>query len=369
MWYAITLVLALLAAFTFSKRKLISRLIILAGMQKPGKAAETFMTLGDRLASNRVARSSQPQPLPRAMTGIQLPETFTTEDKELNTKQFLKDTGDNGMIVLRNGEVVFEHYAEGMKPGDIQMSFSVTKSITSTAVGLGVRDGLIDSLDDDVTKYLPELKGTGYEGVTIAQCMEMSSATDFQEDYEQGQPSDMPKFQRHFALHKPFIDFIKQVGKHPDRQVGKFNGYSSLDAQVAGMCVSAALSKEQNGKTLSQYLSEELWGPIGAEDDARWLTDRLGVEMTAGGFCASVRDLAKFGQLFLQKGRWGDQQILQEAWVEQATTPHAPHLMPGLRDDCLKPWVMAICGGPMSSPMAATTLLRGFTATMFMSIR
>ena len=221
-----------------------------------------------------------------------------------------------------------------MRPGDIQMSFSVTKSITSTAVGLAIRDGLIQSVDDQVSWYLPELKGSGYDGVTLGDCLEMASATDFQEDYEVGKPSDMPKFQKHFALKKPFIDFMVNIGRHPDRTIGRFNGYSSIDAQAAGMCVSAALQD----CSLAEYVSRELWQPLGAEDDAYWLVDGAGIEMGAGGFCASARDLAKFGQLFLQKGRWGDRQVLPESWVYQATSPHAPHLMPGLRDDCLKPW-------------------------------
>ena len=334
MWYTIALIVVVIAAVLFTKRQLITRLRTFAAMRKPGEAARTFMAIGHRLATNTVARSAQPQPLPRSDSRIALPETFRTEDKERNTEQFLKDTGSNGLMVLYNGEIVFERYAQGMQPGGIQMSFSVTKSITSTAVGLAIRDGLIDNVDDEVTIYLPELKGTGYDGVTIAQCMEMASATDFQEDYEVGKPSDMPRFQKHFALGKPFIDFIQTIGKHPTREVGKFNGYSSIDAQVAGMCVTAVL----DGKSMAQYVSEELWGPIGAEDDAQWLIDGVGVEMGAGGLCASVRDLAKFGQLFLQRGRWGDTQIVPEDYVAQATTPHAPHLMPGLRDDCLKPW-------------------------------
>lgn len=330
----IVLILVALAAFVFSKRKIFSRLKTLASMRKPGQAAIAFMGLGHNLSSNTVAKSAQAQPLPRSIADLQLPKSFVTEGNELDVAQFLEDTGCTGMVIVHNGEVVFEQYQQGMQAGQIQMSFSVTKSITSTAVGLAVEDGLIGSVDDDVCTYLPELRGSGYDGVTIAQCMEMSSATDFQEDYEAGKPSDMPKFQKHFALLKSFITFIKTIGKHPERQVGKFNGYSSMDAQVAGMCVAAALGD----KSMAQYVSEKLWGPIGAEDDAEWLVDGVGVEMAAGGLCASVRDLAKFGQLFLQKGRWGEQQVISEQWVSHATTPHAPHLMPGLRDDCLKPW-------------------------------
>ncbi|MCY4356322.1 MAG: serine hydrolase [Gammaproteobacteria bacterium] len=335
MWYIIiSAILIVVFVLVYQKLKLVRRLKFLAAMRKSGKSAENFMAMGHVLDTNKVRSSPQSQPLPGSALGIELPETFTTEDKELSTAQFLKQTGCNGLLVLHNGKIVYEHYSQGMKPGIIQMSFSVTKSITSAAVGLAIRDGLIGNVEDDVVKYLPDLAGSGYDGVTVEQCLEMSSGTDFLEDYEQGKPSDMPKFQKHFALKKPFIDFIRQVGRHPDREAGKFNGYNSLDAQVAGMCVSAALK----GKCLSQYFAEELWSKIGAEDDAKWLIDGKGMEMTAGGLCASLRDLGKFGQLYLQKGRWGDRQILPEEWVSYSTTPHAPHLMPGIRENSVKPW-------------------------------
>lgn len=330
-----TLILILLITIIYvRKRVIIKRLFIFMSLQKPGNKSRAFMSLGHKLASNTVGKSAKPQALNRSTDSLDLPKTFVSEGIELNVKQFLKDTGSQAMVILHKGELVYDHYRQGMQAGDIQMSYSVTKSVASTAVGLAVEDGLISSVNDLATKYLPELKGSGYDGVTVAQCMEMASSTDFQEDYEKGQPSDIPRFQKHFALNKPILTFLKTLESHPSREPGKFNGYNSLDAQVAGMCVAAVLKH----KTLAEYVSEKLWDPLGAEDDAKWLIDGVGMELAAGGLCASARDLAKFGQLFLQKGRWGDKQIISEEWVSHATTPHAPHLMPGKRDDCLKAW-------------------------------
>lgn len=298
----------------------------------PDAFARNLMTIGRELAHAVVPLSSSPQSLPVAAQQLELPETFLSEDQEINVEEFLNDTNSTGMLILVGGEVVYERYWQGMTTSDVHMSFSVAKSITSTLVGMAVEDGIIESLDDPVDKYESRLVGTGFEGVTIAQCMEMSAGTDFQEDYEKGKPSDMPRFQKHFAMGKPMIDFMQTIGRA--REPGTFNGYSSLDCLAAGLALEAALGS----KSLSQYMYERLWDPIGAEQDGYWMTDPQGRAMTPGGFHGCLRDYAKFGQLFLQKGRWGDRQLISEEYVERATTPHAPHLMPGLRADCLKPW-------------------------------
>ncbi len=315
---------------------LVKRVFALARLTRKGEKAQRFRSIYRYITCREVPASTQPTPLPDSAQTLVMPETFSTDGQTLNLEQFLIDTGASGMMVLHRGEVVFENYEQGMRAGDVQLCFSVTKSITSTLIGIAVDEGLIDSLDDPVDKYLSDLKGSGYEGVTLAQCLEMGSAVDFQEDYENDKPSDMPAFQKHFAMNKPALTFIRQLQKHPERWPGRFCGYSSMDAQVAGSCLVAVLLQQE--KTLSQYLHEKLWQPLGAQDKAYWLVDGAGVEFTAGGLCASVRDLAKFGQLILQRGRWQGRQLVSETWLERATTAHAPHLQPGLRDDCLKPW-------------------------------
>lgn len=315
---------------------LVTRVFALSRLNRKGEKALHFRTIYRDIASREIPASTQAAPLPDSPQTLTLPKHFESGGERLDLEQFLTDTGASGMVVVHRGEVVFENYEQGMRPGDLQLSFSVTKSITSTLIGIALEEGILDSVDDPVDKYLVDLKGSGYEGVTIAQCLEMGSAIDFQEDYEDGKPSDMPAFQKHFAMNKPALTFISQLKRHADRTPGSFCGYSSMDAQVAGSCLVAALLQQE--KTLSQYLYEKIWQPLGAQDKAHWLVDGAGVELTAGGLCASVRDLAKFGQLFLQQGRWGDQQIVSEEWVAMATSAHAPQLMPGKRDDCLKPW-------------------------------
>lgn len=316
--------------------QLAKRLWVMAGMVKAQKSPKAFaknlMTLGHRLETSQVKKSEQPYALPIAEGQMKLPDNFVSSGETINVESFLEETNSTGMIMLINGEAVYERYWQGMQADSLHMSFSVAKSITSTLVGLAVENGIIKSEHDLVTKYVPELKGSGYEGVTIAQCLEMSAGTDFQEDYNVGAYSDMPKLQRHSAFQKPYVDFIKRIGN--SRPPGTFNGYSSIDALAAGIAVERALGNT----TLAEFMHDKLWEPMGAEQDGRWLVDREGISMTAGGFFACLRDYAKFGQLFLQQGSWQGKQLISEDWVRQATTPHAPHLMPGKRDDCLKQW-------------------------------
>ncbi|MBT8419767.1 MAG: serine hydrolase, partial [Gammaproteobacteria bacterium] len=99
---------------------------------------------------------------------------------------------------------------------------------------------------------------------------------------------------------------------------------------VVGMVVDAAIGK----RTLSEYLREKIWQPVGMADDAQWLVDGTGIELSLGGLNVTLRDLAKFGQLFLQKGEWNGTQIIPATWVETSIKPDAPHLMPG-RDNPL----------------------------------
>ncbi|BFM15156.1 hypothetical protein R50073_13390 [Maricurvus nonylphenolicus] len=316
--------------------KFAKRLLVMAGfarsMKDPAKFSTSLRTIGDKLETSLVRKSSVPYLLTKSNTALSLPETFVTEGKTRNTKEYLKEVNCDGILILIDGKVVHEQYYNGMQPQDRHMSFSVGKSMASTVVGLALDHGVLDSVDDLVVKYVPELKNTGFDGVTLAQCLEMSSGADFQEDYEEGAPSDMPRFQKHSAFHKPYIDFVKTIGR--DKAPGTYNGYSSMDALVLGLVVDHALGD----KNFAEFMHESLWEPIGAEQDAKWAVDPTGAPATAGGFFACLRDYAKFGQLFLQNGQWEGKQLISEAWVKQATTPHAPHLMPGKRDDCLKPW-------------------------------
>ena len=189
-------------------------------------------------------------------------------------------------------------------------------------VGIAIKDGYIDSETDLITKYLPQFKGTGYDGVTIENCMEMASGVKFIESYDHPD-SDVASFSKQLVFNKSLEKYMLKI--KPQRKPGTFKNYQSLDAQIVAMAVKAATGKN----TLSEYMEEKLWQPLGTEHDAHWLTIGGEMELALAGLNISLRDYAKFGQLYLQKGQWNGKEIIPAAYVTKSTIPDKPHLMPG----------------------------------------
>jgi hypothetical protein len=198
------------------------------------------------------------------------------------------------------------------------MSMSVGKSFTSTLLGLARAEGKIASFDDPVNLYLPDLAGTGYDGVKILHILQMSSGLDFNESYEWGEESDVDRLLRAAVGQKEtFADVARSFGRKTEP--GQKFVYVSNDTQILGMLLARV-----TGTTLSAFMAERLWGPLGAEADARWILDRegdAGVEMAFGGFNATLRDYGRFGLLMAYEGRWRGEQLLPEGWVAEATVP------------------------------------------------
>nr|VFJ43990.1 MAG: hypothetical protein BECKDK2373C_GA0170839_100711 [Candidatus Kentron sp. DK] len=303
------------------------RLYLLATLDDPDKIVWNLQHMEEVAEYRVIPGSGAPYRLPKANRRLALPETFPGFDGMLNTREFLDETQSTGFLILHEGKIIYEEYARGLTEGTTHALFSVTKSVVSALVGAAISDGYLTDEHEPVVKYLPELAGTGYDGVTIAHCLEMASGVRFLERHD-GAPSDMKRFKRRFALGFPTMDFLKTI--EPDREPGSYNAYNSLDAQVVGMVVDAAIGE----RTLSDYLHEKIWRPVGMRDDARWLIDGAGVELSLGGLLVTLRDMAKFGQLYLQKGQWNGKQIIPADWVERSVRSDAPHLMPG-RDNPL----------------------------------
>jgi CubicO group peptidase (beta-lactamase class C family) len=172
-----------------------------------------------------------------------------------------------------------------------------------------------------VTDYLPELEGSGYDGVPIKHVLQMSSGVGFDEDY--GDPdSDINRMGRELAMGGTLLDFASTLERV--RPPGTLQHYVSIDTQVLG-----AILVRATGQSLADYTSQKLWIPAGMESDAYWMVDGSGMEMAFGGLNASLRDFARLGRLFLENGEWNGRQIVPSQWVKASVTPDAPHLMPG----------------------------------------
>lgn len=310
------------AALILQYAPIMQRVYALATLADADKIARNFMSIGERVPVNLIAPSSTPYRFAESSQTIELPASFVSQQITNSTEEFLQQTGSTGMLILRDGKTVYERYWQGMQANTTHISFSIAKSFTSALIGIAIDDQLIGSVDDPVVKYLPELENSGYANATLADCLEMSGGILFNEDYGD-KKSDINRFQKNYAMGGVMSEFISKLTSQ--REPGEFNQYNSMDAQVAGMVLRAAIGEQ----SLADYMQEKLWQPLGAQDEAQWLIDSDGMELALGGLNVTLRDYAKFGQLFLQNGQWDKQQIISADWVKQSTEPHAPHLMPG----------------------------------------
>lgn len=252
---------------------------------------------------------------------LPLPKTFMFEGKERDLEAYLDYSKSTGMLVLKDDVIVFERYWRGHHEDGQHISWSVAKSFISALVGIALREDKFESIEVPITRYLPELVGTGYDGVRIKDVLEMSSGVGFNEDYAD-YDSDINRFARTIALGGSMARFAASL--EGVREPGTYHHYVSIDTQVLGMLLTRV-----TGVSVATYLEEKIWQRIGMEHDAYWLLDATGMEVALGGLNASLRDYARFGLLYLNEGRFRGMQIVPTQWVRRSTTPGAPHLMPG----------------------------------------
>ncbi|MGL5840020.1 MAG: serine hydrolase domain-containing protein [Sphingorhabdus sp.] len=228
-----------------------------------------------------------------------------------------------GLVIVQDGKIRFEKYSLDFDGNGKWTSFSVAKSFTSTLVGAAIRDGYIKSLDDKVTQYIPEMKGSAYDDVTIEQLLTMTSGIKWNEDYEDPK-SDVARFNEHKA--EPGIDVtVSYMRKLPrEAPAGTKWVYKTGETNLIGVLVSKA-----TGKKLSDYLSVKIWAPFGMEQDASWLLGTTGHEISGCCMQASTRDFARFGVFVLGGGQIGGKAVLPDGWIAEATTKQADIGNPG----------------------------------------
>lgn len=213
-----------------------------------------------------------------------------------------------GLIVVQGGQVRYERYAEGMTPTDRWTSFSVAKSFTSTLVGAAVRDGAIKSLDDPVVAYVPELKGSGYDRVTVRQVLTMTSGVRWNEDYTDPN-SDVARMALATAPDgkDPMLAYLATLPG--EAEPGTKWVYKTGETNLIGIIVERA-----TGRRLSDYAQEKITVPAGFEGDLFWMIDLAG--QNVGGCCLSLRlrDYARMGLYALEGGKGQ----VPEGWFAEA---------------------------------------------------
>ena len=281
---------------------------------------ENFAKIKDLYPTTLLTAASTPYDFPSGEP-LELPDRFSFEGKDFSVDDFLALTDTSALLVIQEGSVRFEEYFLTGGREVNWLSMSVAKSFTSTLVGIAYDEGLINSLDDPITAYVPELAGSAYDGVAIVDILEMSSGAAWDEDYADPD-SDVMRMGKIMGFGGSLDKFTADI--KPERAPGTYNRYNSADTQALGMLVSRA-----TGRSLTQYMQEKLWEPLGTESDAYWIIDDFDVEMAFAGLNATARDYAKIGELFRNKGSWFGKQIVSEDWVTNATHSSKAHLLPG----------------------------------------
>jgi len=307
----------------------IARLYHLANLYNEDSIDRNFINI-DKIfsVSEPIPVSDNPYTFPRR--DFVLPETFFFDGEQRLLSEELEHYKTDGLIVLHNGNLLYENYWNNNSATSKHIAFSVTKSFVSALVGIALDEGLIDNIEDPITKYLSDFNGTGYEGVRIKDILQMSSGVDFNEDYADPK-SDINRFGRATARGSSFRDFAKSLER--GREPGTYHHYVSIDTQVLGF-----LLAEVTGMPLKEYLYKKIWNKIGMEDDAFFIVDNNGVEMALGGLNATLRDYAKFGELYLNRGKWNGEQVVPASWVDASHTTDGPHLKPGESELSSSPW-------------------------------
>jgi CubicO group peptidase (beta-lactamase class C family) len=286
------------------------------GKMLPDVEVATFEHSDALFPVNTVLRKGPVRPLPPApakLTDVH----FQSDGHDFDLFDYLAYNRVAGLLILKDGKVVLENYALGAGPQTRWPSFSVAKSFSSTLVGAALQQGLISSLDDPLTRYVPQLKGGAYEGVSIRNILQMASGVKWDETYTDPK-SDRRKLLELQLAQKPgaivsYMNALPRAGAP-----GSLWNYSTGESFLVGALIEGATHKP-----LATYLSEILWSRLGMEQDATWwLESPGGMGLAGSGLGATLRDYARFGLFVQQDGVLDGQRIVPEGWFREAGAAH-----------------------------------------------
>jgi len=270
----------------------------------------------EKLSDTRIVPAgNDPWPLPTALQELGQVE-IVTEGAAMTLDDYVRRQNVAGLIVVKDGTVVYERYELGNDMQTRWLSYSVAKSVTSLLVGAALQDGYIESLDEPVADYLPRLRNTAYAQVSIRNLLQMASGVEWTEDYADPE-SDIN------SVTWPTLELYEYLGKQPRVAVpGELFNYNTAETNLVGTLVRSAI-----GNNLSTYLSEKFWRPFGMEHDAYWvLSEPGGGEFGGSSLNATLRDYARIGLFALRNGRLrnGDR-VLPDGWMAESTAPSAAY--------------------------------------------
>jgi len=237
------------------------------------------------------------------------------EKQSLTVNEYFVQQNVAGLLVIKDGKIVYERYGLGNTEDSKWIAFSVAKSITSMLVGAAIQDGYIKSVDEKVTDYLPRLKNSAYDQSSIRNILQMSSGVEWNEDYADPN-SDIGITAREAPDTLELYEYLRN--KPRDNVPGDVFNYNTAETNLAGTLLRSAI-----GNNLATYLSDKIWIPFGMESEATWMLDAPGGG-EFGGCCinATLRDYGRLGLFALNDGKLADgTRVLPEGWMAESIAP------------------------------------------------
>jgi CubicO group peptidase (beta-lactamase class C family) len=247
---------------------------------------------------------------------VRIPDgTLLDYGHEGELDRILEANDSIAFLIIRDDTILYERYFQEHGPKSLSQVFSVSKSFTSALIGMAIDDGYIQGRDQAIADFVPELADAGFDKVTIAHLLTMTSGSNYKEN-------DNP-FGEHVILnYTPRLRsrILRVKMRH---EPGAVFRYKSGDNALLALALDRALGEE----TLSTYAERRLWRPLGMAYDGVWTLDREGEDGLEKSWCclaATARDIAKLGRLYLNRGVWDGEQVLAETWVKQSTSAQIP---------------------------------------------
>ncbi|MCH7670644.1 MAG: serine hydrolase [Proteobacteria bacterium] len=236
---------------------------------------------------------------------------YTVADQSFSIEDFMLHNHVGGLLVIKNGSIKLERYGLGNTEDSLWVSYSMSKSATSMLLGAAIQDGYIASVDDMVTDYLPRLKGSSYDEVSLKDVLQMASGVEWDEDYADPN-SDVATYPS-----GEVIELLRFLGnKERVAEPGDVFNYNTGETDLVGAIVRAAI-----GNNLASYIENKIWQPFGMESDANWATHGNGGER--GGCCmnATLRDYGRIGMFAMNGGVLADgTRVVPQGWMQESTT-------------------------------------------------
>lgn len=263
----------------------------------------------DRLFATRPVRTgSRVRELPR---GEELDLSYAAEGRRCTTEDFINRNNIAGLLVLQNGQIVLERYAQGLRPSDRWSTMSTVKSMTAMLVGAALNDGAIKSLDDEVHWHLPQMTGSAYEGVRVRHLLTMSSGVRWSENYAD-RSSDVNRYSKSLADKVPggVLSLLSELPRA--NEPGQVWNYNTGDTYLLG-----ALLSKATAQPLAAYLERKIWQPFGMEFEAFYTLDSEGGQEIGGSRAGmALRDFGRFAQFVLEDGVIDGRRVLPSCWVD-----------------------------------------------------